>query len=472
MGNGAGKFFVNAMAIHKGVTGSCIFCDVRLCDEDRNVKFIVDCGLFQGRDEEENNNEELPINVNELNFVLGTHSHLDHVGRYPMLYAKGYKGKIYCSRQTAEILPNQLSDCVKVLAVISKMKNKKPLYGDGSVTRTLQSIKGCEYGKTISVDERVKVTFFMNGHLYGASIILVQIKSLSNEEINLLFTGDYAPTNVFFPVKQLPEWVKRLPLNVFIESTYGNITSEEIKPCFRENVANAVKIGKSVVIPAFSLGRGQQGLLELQQMQQEGMISKGIPILYCGKLGIGYTRNIFLNNQMFYPEKRQFMPDNCTYVYNTSDVFTYPDPLICIGSAGMGGHGPMQRIIPEFLRRNAFVQFMGYLAEGSVGRDIMNVKYGEDIVVSGRVVRKRAEISTTTEFSAHAKSNELLEFLNQFEKLQTVNINHGRPEVKRSFARKVLDEMENVKDVTILDGEVILRINPFGLQKTFYPKFN
>lgn len=468
MGKEAGRNYIDIMSMHSDVTGSCLLGVAKLSDYQETKKFVIDCGLFQGKDQE-GNNGKLLFNPDELNCVGVTHAHVDHVGQLPILYANGAKCNMYSAKGTAELLPYQLGDCLRIGEDTAKRKHEKPLYGQRDVDSALKASKGCEYGETIKINDWLRMTFFQNGHLYGASMILVQITAPGGG-INILFTGDYSAHNMFFPVEKLPKWVKKLPLTVVIEATYGRMTTEDMHPCFEDNLIDAINNGKDIVIPAFSLGRGQEVMLVLRDMQRNGRLSTDIPILYCGKLGISYTKNVFYDNPMFYREVQKFYPEGIQFMYDTSDILTFSGRKIIIGSAGMGGYGPMQTLIPEFIRRNALIHFTGYCAEGTLGRRLMDAQKDKSLEVSGRLVKKHADVKFTTEFSAHAKSDELIAFLQQFENLQAVLVNHGSHESKTAFAEKVLEEVET-KDVAILSRDLGFRINQFGIQKSLNTKF-
>ena len=470
MGNEVGRNYVDVMAMHSDVTGSCILGVVKLHNYSKTEKFVIDVGLFQGKEQDQHNGK-IMFNPDEVSCIGITHAHIDHVGQLPLLYTNGAMCKVYSSESTAKLLPYQLNDCLRVGLDTAKRKHEKPLYTQDAVDKTLAASVGCKYSEAINGDDHIKMTFFQNGHLYGASVILVQIAIPNGDEINILFSGDYSSKNVFFPVEKLPKWVRKLPLSVVIEATYGNRSTDDTDLCFEDNIMDAISNGRDVVIPAFSLGRGQEIMLLLHNMQEEGKLDKDIPILYCGKLGIRYTEQIFNKNDEFFPDARSFYPEGLQFIYTTADIVSYPSkPKIILGSAGMGGYGPMQTLIPEFIRRKALIHFTGFCAEGTLGRQLMDAQLDSSVEIAGRLVKKRADVKYTTEFSAHAKNNELIEFLQQFENLQTVLINHGTHENKKAFADKVLDEVE-ANDVVILSRDIGFRLNKIGLQKSLNTRF-
>ena len=256
---------VDIMALHDGVTGSCNLVIVKFPDGN-TVRFIVDCGLFQEK-EYEKLNRQLPFDAKNIDFCLVTHVHIDHIGRLPYMVKKGFYKNIYATEPTCKFMPAALGDSFKILSSVSKRKNEKCLYSEKDIRTTLELLKPCKYNETImTYGDNIKVTFFVNGHLVGAAIILVQISYYGCEDINLLFTGDYNSKNIFFDVPKLPKWVLDLPLTVIQESTYGNMESSEIVECFEDNVLKCINRDGTVLSLVFSIGRAQEILYKLKIM--------------------------------------------------------------------------------------------------------------------------------------------------------------------------------------------------------------
>ena len=138
----------------------------------------------------------------------------------------------------------------------------------------------------------------------------------------------------------------------------------------------------------------------------------------------------------------------------------------------MGSYGPAQMYIPEYItRKNAMIHFTGYTAEGTLGNRLKNTEVGDIVEVGGLLAKKKATVEYTTEYSAHAKADEMIEFLNQFKNLRLVLVNHGETEVKNAFAKRIVKEVET-KKVGLLGREYFFRVNPYGLVKTLSTKFD
>ena len=441
MGNKS-RFSYTIQAFHEGVTGSCIMVCVNFPDGSI-TRFLVDCGNYQGKEQYESN-FKFGFAPEKIDFVLVTHNHTDHTARLPLLIKKGFEGNIYTSHMNKVLMSPALYDSAKVLKSIAKLRNEKALYTEGDVKDTLGHISSMSYNKPQSVTDNITVTFLKNGHLLGASMIFVEFSFPGYESIYLLFTGDYSPKNTFFDVPEIPEWIRKLPISIVIESTYGDRNTTDVEKVFSSNIIKAIKNRKTVMCPAFSQGRAQEILYKLKCMQQTGELDRNIPIYIDGNLLIKYTEK-YKKCEDITAAMRDFVPENSSYVTDDTrdDILKNSDQKIIVSSSGMGTYGPSQVYIPELItRRNVLIHFTGYLVEGSLGRDLINAVEGNTLIIGGRARKKMADVRSTAEFSAHAKADELIEFLQQFADLKMVLINHGEPKTKEVFAARVLEEVD------------------------------
>lgn len=486
--------YVDIQTLNSGVTGSLHLCVAKIpyYNDVKTIRFIVDCGLFQERipkkseedtdDPEKENindilNANLPFDAHELDFALITHNHVDHIGRIPLLYRRGYDKKVYVSSPTKELIRYALNDSCKVLRETAKRRHSPTLYNDTDVGLAMPNIYGVTYVESFYPVPNVKVTFFKNGHLVGAAIILVQIELPGTKEtINLLFTGDYNNKNMFFTVPDLPQWLYNLPVTIVQESTYGDMDSTDIVECFEENLIRALYENKTIVIPAFSLGRYQEVLYFLKTMQQRHKLDSSIPIDADGKLAAVYT-NMFLHNPALELDEgmADFLPENVNFVSGSeqrSMVINDINRKIILTTSGMGSYGPAQEYISKLISSpNAMIHFTGYTAEGTLGRRLKDTEVGEDVKIGSLMKIKRAEVLYTTEFSAHAKADEMIAFLNRFSQINFIDVVHGEPEVKNKFASRILREVDNVKEVGIGNRNTFFRINPYGCVKSLNTHF-
>lgn len=465
------RFYADVMAIHEEVTGSCNIVIVKFPNNEI-IRFIVDCGLFQEKKYNELN-YVLPFNAKNVEFCLITHAHIDHIGRLPYMVKQGFCKHIYATKQTCELLNIALKNSFKVLNAESKRKKVKCLYSNEDVNNTLTLLKSCEYNKAIPVHDNIKVRFMDNGHLIGAAVILVEISYPGYKNINLLFTGDYNNKNTFFKVNPIPKRVLELPLTVIQESTYGDVDSSQMHKCFKNNVTKFINNNETIIALVFSLGRAQEILYELKTMQEEGTLDDKIPIYFDGKLAIKYTELYIKGKLDIKPEMTNFLPKNLIYVDKVSRIKVLEDvnKKIIVTTSGMGSFGPAQTYIPKYIsREKTLIHFTGYTAEGTMGRRLKETKIGDVVEIGGIFIKKRAYMEYTTEYSAHAKADEMIEFLKQFKNLKLVLLNHGEAETKNIFAKRIINEV-NINEVGVLGRKYFFRVDSYGLVKVLSTKF-
>ena len=449
------RTYVDVLTQHSEVTGSSILVIAKMSNGEI-VKGMIDCGIFQEM-EYQNENTKFIIEPKNLNFVLITHDHIDHMGRLPLLVNKGFSKKIYCTNNTAALLPYTLHDNFKIMKDRCKRKNQKLWYNIEDVTNVEKLVVKKPYYETFRVHPKIKITFLENGHLLGASMVLVQIED--EENINLLFTGDYNNKNVFFEVRPIPQWIKELPISVITESTYGDRTTQEVlsemDKTFEQNIVDAVVENKDVLIPSFALGRSQEILYYLKRIQEKNILDN-YKLYLDGSLAIVYTELLksgMVENLKY--EMQDFLPKNFSYIVNSKmreDIINSRNRKIIITTSGMAQYGPAQIYIPQFLsQKNAIIHFTGYCAEGTYGRKLKEEsQYNENI-------------KFTTEFSAHAKKDVLLNLIKEFSDVKSILINHGSHDTKIKFKEYL--EKEISKNSYILNKKIGYRVNAYGIMK-------
>lgn len=523
------QIVVDITNTHDQVTGSCNLVIVRLPIPDGNgndvtvKKFIVDCGLFQGQDDEDDlNSKDFPFASDEIEFALITHHHVDHYGRFPLLIKRGYNGPIITTLPTKKFLTIGLNDCINVTNKNAKRNHISPLYDEEDVSETLRHIEGYEFNQEVYFDENFSICFFKNGHLPGAAVILVKISCENADPVYYVFSGDYCDKNMFFEVPDLPDWVKELPVHIICESTYGDIDTTDLEePCFDKIIEKSIKDHKTILLPVFSLGRAQEVLLTLKNMQDAGKLPLNVRIYLDGYTSQAYTilyraGNIF---EMF-PYAVKFLPVNLRYVvkkkepkidpyppskrpnkkkkkhrvaqpnhlpkkvkYSPEDnlLDTIPDDLkveredvindthrkIIISSSGSASYGPSQTYVQKGINRDNYViLFTGYIFPDSHGKVAIDAEIGTVISLGGVLTIKRAQTFFTGQFSKHAKGDELLRFLKGFKNPKVIFINHGEPKTRQIFAERVDKEFPNA-DVVVLNSSTIVRINNKGIEKQY-----
>ena len=471
------RLSVDISAENRNVTGSLTHVSVHRKEGD--IHFLVDCGIYypENKTEEETernkNYDSFAFKPENLDFVLLTHVHADHCGRIPLLYKRGFYHKVYCTPDTSALLSYALYDGAKVMAINAKRDNKAPLYDTNHVDKALLEVVPEEFEETFEPCQGVKVTFFKNAHLIGAAIILVQIESEGNEDINLMFLGDYHKQNIFFDVPELPSWVKRLPLHVVTEATYGKVDSKDTNiPVFCNNIERWIQEGKkTIIIPSLSLGRFQQLAYVLKQMQEKGTLDRNIPIWFDGNLGIKYC-NLFEHTLHISPEMRYFMPYNSSFVTDREALinFNRREQKIIVATSGNANYGPVPEYISAYVEAtNAAIHFTSFLIPGCLGNRLLNTEHGKMVSVHSVMKRKMADVKTTQEFSGHAKRDEIVEFLSKLENIRSIHITHGEVDAKESFAEYCREQL-GIKDIAIAGMGYTMRVDRYRIVKSVREK--
>lgn len=481
--------------LHPAVTGSSILVTV-IFPNGNKKKFLIDCGIFQEFSFEGYNNN-IPFDVRNIDFAFLTHNHVDHSGRFPYIVSEGYQNEIYCTQNTKDMLATALFDCVRILENNSKFETKrkkkfvKPLYGNSDVLNTLKLTRGMEYNKPYDIDENFTVTFLGNGHLLGASCILVQIKEAECEEVNLLFTGDYKKDNLFQEVPQIPKWVKKLKLVIIQESTYGNSTSNDIKKSYDNVITKLMDENKTVISPVIACERAEQILLRLKELKDNNRIDKNVPIFLTGDLATMYFK-IFLKKSQI-----DFVPYNLSIVsekksnYNSpmlenknfNIIKEIPDIVlndkfskIILTTSGMGDHGKAPYYMSKLcMRDDVNLLFSCYLPPNSLGAKLQKLEAGSDytfnIMGEKITIPINSEVISCNEFSSHAKSDELIEFLKMFPNLSGVFINHGVPNTKELYMQRLMDEIKELDFVYIMSRSIYYSLTNYEVTKIKSSKF-
>ena len=256
----------------KTVTGSNFLV------EGAGKKFLVDCGMFQGSTKDElKNAEPFLFDVNEIDFMLLTHAHIDHSGRIPKLYNEGYRKPIYATKATCDLCTIMLPDSGHIQEMEIEWKNRKrkregkealpPLYTAEEALKAMEVFKPVKYDEIIEIDPNIHVRFNDAGHMLGSSIIEVWINE-NGEEIKTVFTGDLGNNDI--PLLSSPTMIERTDYLV-MESTYGgrlHNRNEEKAQMFLKIVSETLENGGTVVIPSFAVGRTQEILYELNNLKE------------------------------------------------------------------------------------------------------------------------------------------------------------------------------------------------------------
>ncbi len=420
------------------VTGS------RYLVEDKDVKILVDCGLFQGDAEMTQRNwDAFPILPESIDAIVLTHAHIDHVGYIPLLIKNGFKGKIYSSKATRELCAILLIDCGNLQEEEAENSNKrrdprdpimKPLYTKLDAENSLKFFQSVDYDTVLSI-KSLHVTLIRSGHILGSAFVIV-----SNGKDKLTFSGDLGRPVQF--VEKSPPHLKETDFLV-LESTYGDRLHEEGDPikALGEILNETVKKRGVLIIPSFVVERTQTILYCLYQLKQKKIIPD-IPVFLDSPTGIAVT-DLFCK---FKEELKLSMP-SCReifsiakYVHNMEEskrLDQIKSSAIIIAGSGMADGGKVMYHLQHFISDSKnTIAFVGYQSTGTPGW--LLVKGIKELKIYGISYSVRAEIKMISALSAHADYKEIIEWLEYFEKPpKKVFITHGEIESAESLKKKI-----------------------------------
>lgn len=417
-------------------------------------KFLIDCGLFQGSPElKQRNWRDIEVGTNEIEAVLITHAHIDHIGYLPRLYKLGYRGPIYCTGATSEITRLSLPDSGHLQEEAARYANKKgfsrhrpalPLYTAEDANEVCKQIETSKFDEFIDLQGGCKLRFRRAGHILGSAFIEFH---LPNGEM-VLFTGDMGRPNQ--PIIRDPEIIDSADY-LLIESTYGDRIHPPISPLdFLKTAINQAVADKGmVIVPAFAIGRTQDLLYYLQQLENSGECPQ-IPIWVDSPMAVDATGIYSRHHEdhdldlesLEQSDKNPLRPKNVQFVRKADQskaLNSERGPGMIIASSGMAAGG---RVVHHLAQRlsdpSTQVLFVGYQAEGTMGRKLLEGT--PEVSLMGRPIRVRAEIKSLGSLSAHADQAELLAWMGHIKSPpKSTFIVHGETNAQKVLQNKIRD---------------------------------
>lgn len=456
----------------QGLTGSCH--ELKL-SSGRAV--LVDIGLFQGAEtssdsrsasaESENAQQAISFPIDHIDALIITHCHIDHVGRLPWLLIAGFRGPIYCTRATAHLLPMVIEDALKV----GMTRN------GGLIQAVLKLLDGMlrpvRYNDWVTVADDLNVRFRQAGHILGSSYVECDVGTEGSQQ-RVVFSGDLGCKNS--PLLPDPEPLEYADMLV-LESTYGNRNHEnreQRQERLRNVIEHCVVDRGAVLIPAFSIGRTQELLYELEdiihqyrQNAQAGTVEDNalsnphiwdeIVVIVDSPMAAQFTQQYRQMKDLWDEEARERLDDDRhplnfgrLHVVDTHQeherlvnfLRSSGEPCIVIAASGMCTGGRMVNYLRALLPDpRTDVLFVGFQARGTPGHDIQ--RYGPRggyVILDGQRIDIKAQVYTLGGYSAHADQGELIEFIGSAAYVSHVRLVHGDPAVQREFAELLRTE--------------------------------
>lgn len=454
--------------------------------ETKDYKVLVDCGMFQGpKAIKELNYGEFPFDPKSLDAVLLTHAHIDHSGLIPKLIKSGYDGVIYATQETAEFCSILFPDSGYIQEMEIERKNRKraragqqmlePIYTaqDGmDAVRFLQPVK---YEEKLVLSPEVSAIFYDAGHILGSAHIVLSIQEDQSIK-KILFSGDIGTLNQ--PYIEDPTLIDEADL-IIMETTYGGRLHNEKEnrlELLADVINKAQAKGGNIIIPAFAIERTQDILYYIQVLQSEGKIPI-LPIYIDSPLAVAATKIFRKNMDNFDEESRTLIQEgnNPLTMENLSFSETKEDSIrlnsvtqgsIIISASGMADAGRIKHHLKHNLwRPNATVVFVGYQAEGTLGRRLIEGE--KEVTIHGESISVNASIAQLPSFSSHADQRELIDWAKKAgRKSDNIILVHGEKASMEQFSVTLEQELNKkalipeLGECITFENEALLREKP------------
>jgi len=439
------------------VTGSQYFLDAG------GSKLLVDCGMYQEREFLARNWEPSRVPPKKLDAVLVTHAHVDHCGLLPKLVGEGFRGAIYTTAASADLIELVLRDSAKIQAEDAAYKKRRhrkerrkakhseePLYTLRDVERTLPLLEPISYEQETKINDNTSVVLHDAGHILGSAIVEVRMQE-NGRQRRAVFSGDLGQRGK--PIVRDPAVLVDADV-IVMESTYGGRDHEyvgDVESQMAEAINRTADRGGKIVVPIFAIERAQEFVYHVSRLLHHRHIPR-VPVYLDSPMAADATQIFRRHRECFDLEAWQLICDgNSPFRFpelvlsrSTEDskaINRQKGPAIIMSTSGMCTAGR----IKFHLRQNIgkpenTILFVGYQARGTLGRQILDGR--QDVRIHGRQFRVKAEVARIHGFSGHADQGELMRWLKYFqEPPQQLFLVHGEEEEADSMAQLVGDQL-------------------------------
>ena len=440
----------------EGVTGSCHLIQVG------TKKILIDCGLFQGsREVEEENANSFGFDPSDIDYLLLTHAHLDHCGRIPLLAKRGFTGEIISTLATQELARVIMLDSAHLNEEDVRRKNRKlqrmrkpnkllePLYSTEDALYALDFFgRRASYNKIIDVAKGIRATFIDAGHILGSACVYLELEEEGNKR-TVLFSGDLGSNDR--AILRDPSKPPHADI-VVMETTYGDRPHKELEPSIEElfeAINQTVSRGGNIIIPTFALERAQELLYYLHEGWKEKRLPRGLQVFLDSPMAISATTIFGRHPECYDEETKKLFADghdpfdfpSLHFTHDASESIAlnniHSGALILAGSGMCTGGRVRHHLKKNLWRKECSVIFVGYAAKGTLARRI--VDGAKTVMIFGEEIAVNAKIYTIGGFSAHAGQSELLAWHQATNKPRTTYLVHGEIESMQTFAGLLTD---------------------------------
>lgn len=420
--------------------------------ETKKTRFLVDCGMFQsGEEMDQRNRGGFPYEAKQIDFVIVSHSHLDHIGRLPLLVKEGFSGKIYATPPTIDFTRLILEDAQHLLEEKAHRAGVLPLSSQKDVEGVMSLFIPVNYEQEIQAGEDVKFTLYEAGHILGSCIISLIVNDEGKEK-TIVCSGDLG--NYPVPILRAPTKLEKADY-ILVESAYGDRdhqgTATEAQNILEDVVESTISQGGVLMIPSFAMERTQELLYQLNTLTENKKIPS-VPIFIDSPLAIKITRvykkyEDYFNvtaNALIKSGDDIFKFPNLHFTETTAQSKTINDiapPKIIIAGSGMSTGGRIVHHETRYLSdpRNTLL-VVSYQSQGTPGRKLVEGEkkvriLDQEVDVKARVVQMEA-------YSAHADQEGLMSWLSCFRKpVKKIFVVQGEETAAQTLATKIKDEL-------------------------------
>jgi metallo-beta-lactamase family protein len=426
-------------------------------------KFLLECGLFQGRRRQSiEANLVFPFDVTTIDALILSHAHIDHSGAIPILYKRGFRGKIYCTHATRDLCTIMLKDSAHIQEKDAEWIKKKlkdpqaePLYTMEDAEKSLSLFHSVAYKQWFSPGKGVKVRFHDAGHILGSAVEEWEIDDRDiGKKVRLGFTGDLGRDHL--PILQDPVQMENID-SLITESTYGGRLHDEIQDVedhLAKEITQAIQRGGKIFVPSFSVGRTQEILYILKNLVNQNKIPT-FPIFVDSPLSTSATEIFALHPECFDEDLQKLMKKgedpfchDCGEVQFIRDVEeskalnNFPGSIMVISASGMCEAGRIRHHLANNIEdEKNLILIVGYMAQNTLGRKL--VEKEPEINIFGEPHKLKAEVQVYNAFSAHADQKGLLKYANQANP-STLFLVHGEDDALMTF-RGELQKQTNLE---------------------------